>query len=95
MINKDLAEEIVKKELSQKFLKEGLNVELLNNETIEESFGWVFFYNTIEYIETGNPSYALIGNSPIIVNREDGSVNYTGTANDIEFYINEYKRRVF
>lgn len=32
--------------------------------------GWVFFYNTIQYIETRDPMYMLAGNGPIFVSKE-------------------------
>ncbi len=65
--------------------------ELIEDETIEESFGWVFFYNSKNFLETGDWSYALIGNAPIIVNKITGIVTETGTSYPIEYYINLYK----
>ncbi len=35
--------------------------------------GWCFFYNTKQYIETGNLEYCLIGNLPIFISM-DGRV---------------------
>lgn len=66
------------------------SVSLLLDETLEESFGWVFFYNSNVYLETGNLSYALAGNAPFIIDRESGTVHYTGTAEPIETYIERY-----
>jgi uncharacterized membrane protein YjfL (UPF0719 family) len=31
--------------------------------------GWIFFYDTTEYIHSDNPSHALAGNGPILVSR--------------------------
>lgn len=64
----------------------------MDNSTIETEFAWIFFYNSVEFIQTGNLSSALTGNSPLIVDKMDGSVHVTGTAKPIEFYIEEYKR---
>ncbi|GAB4037256.1 YrhB domain-containing protein [Spirosoma gilvum] len=57
----------------------------------EESFGWIFFYQSKEFIETGNIRYAFGGNSPIIVNKQTGELSKTGTAHPIEYYIEQYK----
>jgi len=47
--------------------------EILHAETLETEQGWVFFYNSAEFVRTGNPSSALAGNGPILVLR-DGRV---------------------
>ena len=61
--------------------------------TIERPFSWVFFYNSRAFLETGDDLYALIGNSPTIVDRHDGSIHVKGSAQPIEFYIEEYERQ--
>ena len=35
--------------------------------TIRRNFGWVVFYTTKEYIETGSPSALVPGTAPVIV----------------------------
>jgi hypothetical protein len=42
---------------------------LIVDKTIEVNEGWIFFYNTREFIETGNFNSRLAGNGPIFVNR--------------------------
>ena len=64
---------------------------ILENCTIEEDFGWVIFYSSRRYIETGNIEYAIAGNAPYIVERRTGKAISTGTAHDIETYISAYK----
>jgi hypothetical protein len=49
-------------------------IPLLLTNTLERDFGWVFFYGP------SDPSTAVAGNAPLIVDREDGSVHVTGTA---------------
>ena len=65
---------------------------ILNEETIETAFGWVFFYQSTRYIETGHFADQLAGNAPFIVNRFSSAIIETGTANEIEYYIKEYER---
>lgn len=42
--------------------------------TIERDYGWLFMYNTPEFVRTRNRRDALVGNAPILVLRESGSV---------------------
>ncbi|MCK1735002.1 hypothetical protein IVA79_13745 [Bradyrhizobium sp. 138] len=42
---------------------------MLSGQAIEIDEGWVFFYNTREFVETGNPSCRMAGNGPIFVDR--------------------------
>lgn len=37
--------------------------------SIEVPEGWIFFYNSREYVETKDDMFALIGNGPVFVNR--------------------------
>lgn len=73
----------------------GMTLVILDDETIERGFGWVFFYQSREYLETGDLSQQLAGNAPIIVDREDGSVHTTGTAEPVEHYLAAYEKRRF
>lgn len=65
---------------------------LYDGAVMERSFGWVFFYNSKSFIESGDPLQAAIGNSPIIVDRRDGSVHVTGTAGPLERYLEKYEQ---
>ncbi|MES2108616.1 MAG: YrhB domain-containing protein [Bacteroidota bacterium] len=68
-----------------------IQVIVLRDETIETADYFVFFYQSKRYMETGNYSYFLVGNAPIIVDKITREKYITGTAHDIEFYIEEYK----
>ena len=69
----------------------GCELALVDNLTIERSFGWVFFYNSREHIETGDFRYALAGNAPIVVTRADGAIHETGTAFPLEHYLKRFE----
>ena len=58
--------------------------------TQEEFFGWVFFYQAREYMETGALSSMLAGNAPFVVNRSDGAVQVLGTVHPVDVYLKEY-----
>ncbi len=42
---------------------------LLNEQTIEFDMGWIFFYNSVSFINTGDEVYRLAGNGPLFVDR--------------------------
>ena len=65
---------------------------ILEEETIEKEWGWVFFYQSKKYIETGDIGEMLAGNTPYIVNKKNGQLHETGTAEDIEYYISELEQ---
>lgn len=57
----------------------------------EYEFGWAFFWNTKEFLDSGDHRHALVGNAPIIVDRGDGQLYVTGTAHSWEHYLQEYR----
>ena len=65
---------------------------ILDEHTIETDFGWVFFWNSKKYLETDEFQYALAGNAPLIIDRRDGSIHKTSTAEPIEEIIERYRR---
>jgi hypothetical protein len=65
---------------------------ILDEYTQEHEFGWVFFYNTREYVVDGDFAHALGGNAPLIADKSDGKLYVTGTAHDIDYYLEEYRR---
>jgi hypothetical protein len=58
--------------------------------TIEKPYGWVFFYNSKEWIETHDAQHMLLGNAPIIVGI-DGEIRVTGTAHPTDYYLSQYE----
>jgi hypothetical protein len=44
--------------------------ELLSESTVEIRQGWIFFYNSAEFVKSGDMLDALAGNGPILVTRE-------------------------
>jgi hypothetical protein len=71
---------------------EPLEFVVLDEHTIEKPWGWVFFYSSKRYHETGEIRYALAGNAPFIVNMHTGELRSTGTAQPIAYYIDQYER---
>jgi len=44
-----------------------LDFVLLEEKTLKKNYGWIFFFNTKRFIETGDRMLALAGNGPLIV----------------------------
>src|SRR5579864_240486 len=66
---------------------------LVEQETLETDFGWVFFYDSKRFLETREFQHAVAGNAPVIVDRTVGSLHMTGTARSIERYIEDFRQR--
>src|SRR3954462_5824818 len=66
--------------------------DLMLEHTITKPYGWVFFYQSIEYIKTKDfLHHGLSGNSPLIVDRIDGEVRVTGTCRPVALYLAAYE----
>jgi hypothetical protein len=70
--------------------KSGIELSLLDEHTIERDFGWVFFYGSKKFVETGDIQYLIAGNAPIVITRTDGRIHETGTAYPIEHYLRKF-----
>ena len=53
--------------------------DIVTAETKEVTRGWLFFYNSADFIRTRNPVFALAGNGPLLVLR-NGQVATLPTA---------------
>ncbi|NTG51895.1 hypothetical protein G6M04_31435 [Agrobacterium rhizogenes] len=58
---------------------------------LDVPYGWVFFYNTQAYVQTGEIISALAGNAPFIIDADNGSLHVFGTAFSIDRYLQEYE----
>lgn len=64
---------------------------VLDEETLTRSWGWVFFFQSRRFVETGDLSSALVGNAPLIVEQRSGRLLHTGTAYPTDFYLRNYE----
>ena len=79
VITKNMALEIARKKVDELALATGDQFEIILDETKAVDKGWIFFYNTADYVRTRNPIHALAGNGPIMVSR-DGVIHELPTA---------------
>jgi Immunity protein 35 len=62
-------------------------------EVREYPVGWVFTWDLQRNLEATKIGDKVPGCAPILVDRSDGSVHFTGTARSIEEYVDRYERR--
>ncbi len=77
------ARELVQRQLEAVSTSAGFACVIPSVEDVAE-LGWVFFWNSRAYVESGEVAYALGGNGPYVVDRRDGSVHRLGTASSVE-----------
>lgn len=67
--------------------------QLVISHCTEYSWGWLFSYNTQEYLD-GNADAALLGNAPYIINKYTGEVAITGTCGPISAFVAAYEKHL-
>ncbi len=73
------AQRLVEEELNnRKDRYNSVDCEVLEGETIEKDLGWVFFYQSKDFLKSGDFRDMLAGNAPIIVNRNTDAITHTG-----------------
>jgi hypothetical protein len=54
-------------------------------------WGWVFFYDSRQHLASGEPEDSLLGNAPLLVERESRRLLTLGTAHPVEHYVENYE----
>jgi hypothetical protein len=67
---------------------------VVEKSTIEKPFGWVFFYNSKKFVDTGVSRYRLAGNGPVIVDKFTGTVEFYGSGKPVEEIIQDYEKEL-
>ncbi len=65
---------------------------IVESHTIEKPYGWIFFYQSKKFLESGLSQDKLTGNGPIIVNKYDGTIEFLGSSTTWEL-IAEYETK--
>ena len=89
----DVDSELEAKRLIERYLNEP-DFAIIDEATIEKSWGWVFFYQSKRFLETRSPSDALAGNAPLLMNRTTGEIVVTGTAESVDSYVERYEEEL-
>jgi hypothetical protein len=66
---------------------------VLMTRPFETSATLAYNYQTAEFVATGDFTYALAGNGPILVSKLNGTVEVAGTARPVEHYIRAFEAK--
>jgi hypothetical protein len=67
---------------------------LVEGGVLKRPYGWVFFYQSRGYVETGDPERMMGGNAPILVERCNGEIRVTGTGAPLDAYLAAYEKTI-
>lgn len=86
---------IAERYLKKRGEKGGQNIKvvIITDYIIEKPYGNIYYYNSKEYLLTGDFNKSLIGNAPFLVEKETGRVVTFGTAGILEDYIIAYENK--
>jgi hypothetical protein len=80
MIDHDTALELARKHLTTLPVPAGQELVVNEAATAERPVGWVFFFQSKKFLETGDVNDSIVGNGPILVDKRDGSLHQFNTA---------------
>ncbi|MCB0078527.1 MAG: hypothetical protein KDD73_14020 [Anaerolineales bacterium] len=84
MITQEEAREIALNSVNEAYAVKDDRLVIIDELSREVDLGWLFVYDSWKYLYEDDFDYALAGNDPIVVLRDDGSVHHLGTALDQE-----------
>lgn len=90
-IQREQAIAIARACLSDESPKDDIERVIQDEYTIETPLCFVFVYQSRSYLETGVFEHMLVGNCPILIDRRNGQVHWTGTREPIEYYIQKFE----
>lgn len=73
MLTLDEAKAIAMKEIPD-LSDKGIDMVIFDDSTIAKPYGWVFFFGSRQFEETGDINFAVGGNGPLVV-RHSGKVD--------------------
>jgi hypothetical protein len=71
----------------------GDRLTLIDENTIEKPYGWVYFYTSEKWRTTADFRYAVAGNAHFLPKREGGAIHVFGTALPITEYLQRYVKQ--
>lgn len=69
-------------------------VVILDSMTIAKPYGWVFFYNSKKFVDTGDKIYSLVGGGPIVVISSTEEVHELGSTRPATIEITKLEERL-
>jgi hypothetical protein len=93
MITYEEARRIALEHANQGPKAEGDEFIVLDALTIAKDYGWIFSTTSKRFHQTGDPRDAIVGQGPLVVEKEGGRVVALGSAHPIDERIREYEAR--
>jgi hypothetical protein len=93
MVNQQDARKLVLTQINEEYNIPGDELVIRDEKTIEKSYGWIFFYNSKRYLQTQEIHYLVIGNGPIIFERDSGNIVRLTSACSANESIEDYEKR--
>ena len=94
LVNHDDARAAVIHQLCRRSVGGPEGIAIIDSETVEKPYGWIFFYNSRRYVESGELVYALVGQGPVVVVAETGEVIELGSAYAADVAIKQLEDRL-
>ena len=90
-LSKSRAVEIANEYLARLESNVGEKLALLLDDTLDRDYGWIFFFQTQEWIEAQHFEKMLAGNAPFLVEKVGGKLVQFGTVLPVEDYLRRYE----
>lgn len=95
MISKIEAQKVVLSFLNKNVRNKEEELSIIESLTIEKPYGWVFFYQSKKFNDTGIEDYMIFGTGPIIVTKDDGKMFTFGSARPSDQYILDFEMKYY
>lgn len=93
-MNRDEAKAAVIEQLHGRGVGGADGIAIIESETIEKPYGWIFFYNSRRYVESGDLVYAFAGQGPVVVVADTREVIELGSAYPSQVAIQQLEDRL-
>ena len=92
MLSREQAREVAEEYLHRRFSKKhGDDIVILDAHTLEKPYGWIYFYQHRRFLETGKVRDGLIGNGPLLVDKNTGKLIVFGSFGTIDYWCSLYE----
>jgi len=88
-MNREEARVAMMEQLRRRDVEGAKNIVIIDSETIEKPYGWIFYYDSRRYLETGDIRYKIFGHGPVVVIAATGEIIELGSARPSEEFIKE------
>ena len=90
-MSREQAEKLAAELINADYYADDDSLVIVSELTIEKDYGWIFFYQSRKYLETGQFNYQLAGNGPVVFERETGGVHHLGSHKHPDELIREFE----